>query len=156
MSSQSNASSESLHELGAIEENKALNIAHPLNNSHNNTSFESETASANTTAINTLTNMLENKSGIQVGLCLDPTSPVPSQCKNFEIRHRSSSRRQTGYFDKCVLCTKIGKLWQESREDENVTWEQLSQTSSGGQKVRKAETGMCSTKGCEACRPAQS
>jgi hypothetical protein len=167
MSSQSNASSDSLHELGTLKERTGSSPAYPVEQYHIATSSESEVASANITAevsavndyitaANTLINMLENKSGAEVGLCLDPTSPVPSQCKNFQIRHRSSSKRETGYFDKCILCTKIGKLWQESREVEDITWEQLSQTSSRGQKVRKAETGMCGTEGCEACRPAQS
>lgn len=159
------SSSDSLNELANIEENAAFHTTYPIKHFHKATSSESETANMTArnsavndyvTAVNTLTNILETKAGVQVGLCIDPTSTLPSQCKNLQIRHRSSPKRQTGYFDNCVMCTKIGKLWQESRGNEDVTSEQLNQTSSRGQKVKKAETGMCSTKGCEACRPVQS
>lgn len=103
-------------------------------------------------ALSSLINVLENQSDIEIGRCLDPTSPVPSQCKNFQIRHRSSFRRQTGYFDKCEQCTEGGKDWQGSREEEGITWEQLSESSSRGQKVKRANTGLCSTHGCDECR----
>ena len=169
MSSYSNGSSDSLNEMFSMKEaNYASTTEHPVNHFRISTSSETETEafSASSTAgisagndyiaaINTVINILENKSGVQIGRCVDPTSPVPSLCKNFQIRHRSSSKRQTGNFDKCLCCTKIGKKWQVSREETGVTWEQLSDASSRGQKIKKGETGMCSTTGCDGCRPAK-
>lgn len=167
ISTYSNGSNDSLHEMLSItESSKAPTSEHPIQHFRIPTSPEAESPAVSLyaedsavsdyiTAINTLTNTLENTSGIKIGCCLDPTSPVPSQCKNFQIRHCSSSKRQTGYFDKCNKCTDVGKQWQESREEEETTWTPLSETNSRGQKVRKAQTGMCSTHGCEGCRPAK-
>ena len=168
MSSYSNGSSESLHEMFAIKEDSYTGTTseHPTKHFRIATSSDREVPPTSSTAedlvyhdyvtaINTITNMLENKSGVQVGRCVDPSSSNPNQCKNFQIRHRSSTQRQTGWFDKCIGCTKVGKQWQESREAEGLTWEQVSQTSSRGQKVKKAETGMCSAGGCEGCKPTE-
>lgn len=114
---------------------------------------EDDAATDYMTAINNLVNILESNPNIEVGRCLNPSSPVPKLCTNLEIRHRSSFTRQTGYFDKCEKCTDVGKKWQESRNEVGITWEELRMSSGRYQKINKAETGMCSAKGCDDCRP---
>jgi hypothetical protein len=114
---------------------------------------EDDAATDYMTAINTLVNTLEGNPNIEIGRCLDPSSPVPSLCTNLTIRHRSSSKRQTGYFDKCEKCTEVSKKWQESRNEVGITWEELRMSSSRYQKINKVETGMCSAQGCDGCRP---
>jgi hypothetical protein len=165
MSSYSHGSSDSLNEMMSFKESSKVSISeHPIKHFRISTSAEADVAafclraedtaaSDYLTAINTLTNILESNPNIEIGRCLDPTSPVPRLCKNLQIRHRSSSKRQTGYFDKCSKCTDVGRQWQESRGEVGITWEQLRESSNRGQKINKAETGMCSTRGCDGCRP---
>lgn len=163
MSSYSYGSSDSLNEMTSTKEPSKASISeHQSKKSCNSTtsavdpaavSLRMEDAMANDyiTAINTLTNSLENKS-VQIGRCVDPTSPAPSLCKNFRVRH-CASRKQGSYFENCSKCTDVGRQWQESREGEGLTWEQLGELNGRAQKLKKAETGMCSDRGCDGCRP---
>ena len=118
MSLYSYGSSDSLHEMLSTKETSKASISeHQIKNSCNSipsgvdpaaVSLRIEDAVANDyiTAINTLTNSLEDKS-VQIGRCVDPTSPAPSLCKNLRVRH-CASRKQGSYFENCRVSRQFG------------------------------------------------